>query len=123
MSTEVRIAGVNLPRQKHISIAMQSVYGIGATRALKICEIAGIKPNTITKDLSEAEQAAIREAIVAEKLKLEGDLRREVGMNIKRKIDIGCYVGIRHRRGLPVRGQRTRTNARTRKGRRKSVQG
>lgn len=112
-----RIAGVNIPVQKHIVIGLTSIYGIGRNRALDICTIAKVNPSTKAKDLSEAELEALRNEIT--KIKVEGDLRREVSMNIKRLIELGTYRGLRHRRGLPVRGQRTRTNARTRKGKRK----
>lgn len=112
-----RIAGVNIPVQKHVVIGLTSIYGIGRNRALDICTIAKVNPATKVKDLSEAELEALRSEIA--KVKVEGDLRREVSMNIKRLIELGTYRGLRHRRGLPVRGQRTRTNARTRKGKRK----
>lgn len=112
-----RIAGVNIPVQKHIVIGLTSIYGVGRSRALKICEAAKVSPTTKAKDLSEAELENLR--IEIGKIKVEGDLRREVSMNIKRLIELGTYRGLRHRRGLPVRGQRTRTNARTRKGKRK----
>jgi len=114
-----RIAGVNLQPQKHIWIALTQIYGIGRTRALEICEVTGIAPQTRVRDLSEADEEKLRQAISG--LTVEGDLRREVGMNIKRLMDLGCYRGLRHRRGLPVRGQRTRTNARTRKGPRRPI--
>ncbi len=112
-----RIAGVNIPVQKHIVIGLTSIYGVGRSRALKICLAAKIVPQTKAKDLSEAELENLRIEIA--KIKVEGDLRREVSMNIKRLIELGTYRGLRHRRGLPVRGQRTKTNARTRKGKRK----
>jgi small subunit ribosomal protein S13 len=114
-----RIAGVNVPDKKHTVIALQSIYGIGATRAKKICEATGISPSIQIKTLTEAELDKLRAEIG--KYIVEGDLRREVSMSIKRLIDMGCYRGTRHRRGLPVRGQRTRTNARTRKGPRKAT--
>jgi small subunit ribosomal protein S13 len=114
-----RIAGVNIPVQKHISIGLTSIYGIGRPRALTICKQAGIDAQTKTKDLTESQVETIRQAVA--QFVIEGDLRREVSMSIKRLIDIGCYRGQRHRRGLPVRGQRTRTNARTRKGPRKMI--
>jgi small subunit ribosomal protein S13 len=114
-----RIAGVNIPVQKHTHIALQSIFGIGPTRALQICAASGIAPQTKIKDLSE-EQLDLLRAEVA-KFNTEGDLRREIAMNIKRLMDLGCYRGMRHRRHLPVRGQRTRTNARTRKGPRKAI--
>lgn len=114
-----RIAGVNIPAQKHISIGLQSIYGIGPTRAKKICDAARIDPQSKVSILSETELDLLRCEVA--KFIVEGDLRREVSMHIKRKMDLGCYVGIRHRKGLPVRGQRTRTNARTRKGKRKAI--
>jgi small subunit ribosomal protein S13 len=114
-----RIAGVNIPMNKHVSIGLTSIFGVGRTQAQKACEAAGVKPNTLVKDLTDPEVAALRSQL--SKLTLEGDLRREVSMNIKRLMDLGCYRGIRHRRGLPLRGQRTRTNARTRKGPRKAA--
>ena len=113
-----RIAGVNVPDKKHTVIALQSIYGIGATRSKKICEATGISPSVQIKSLTEAELDKLRAEIG--KYIVEGDLRREVSMSIKRLVDMGCYRGTRHRRGLPVRGQRTRTNARTRKGPRKA---
>lgn len=115
----VRIAGVNIAPQKHARIALRSIYGIGITRADKICKAAGIEPSRKMSELAESELDDIRNEVA--KYLVEGDLRREVAMYIKRKIDIGCYEGMRHRRGLPLRGQRTRTNARTRKGKRKSI--
>ncbi|MCL5669288.1 MAG: 30S ribosomal protein S13 [Gammaproteobacteria bacterium] len=114
-----RIAGINIPVQKHAVIALTSIYGIGSSRALDICKASGVAPQTKVKDLNDAQVEALRAAVA--KLKVEGDLRREVSMSIKRLMDLGCYRGQRHRRGLPVRGQRTRTNARTRKGPRKAV--
>jgi len=114
-----RIAGVNVPANKHTVIALQSIYGIGATRAKKICETAGITASVPVKSLTEAELELLRTEVG--KFIVEGDLRREVSMSIKRLMDMGCYRGLRHRRGLPVRGQRTRTNARTRKGPRRAV--
>jgi small subunit ribosomal protein S13 len=114
-----RIAGVNLPAQKHTWIALTHIYGIGRTRAYQICEATGIDPTTKVRDLTEAEQEKLRQIIGG--MSVEGDLRREVAMNIKRLMDLGCYRGLRHRRGLPVRGQRTRTNARTRKGPRRPI--
>ncbi|MGB9430459.1 MAG: 30S ribosomal protein S13 [Gammaproteobacteria bacterium] len=114
-----RIAGINIPANQHAVIGLQSIYGIGRSRARLICEVAGIKPETKVKDLTEAEVEALR--VNVGKFSVEGDLRREVSMSIKRLMDLGCYRGLRHRRGLPVRGQRTRTNARTRKGRRKQT--
>jgi small subunit ribosomal protein S13 len=114
-----RIAGINIPVNKHADIALTSIYGIGRTRAQTICAATGIKPETKIKDLAENEIEALRNEVA--KYTVEGDLRREVSMNIKRLMDLGCYRGIRHRRGLPLRGQRTRTNARTRKGPRKPI--
>lgn len=112
-----RIAGVNIPVQKHIAIGLTAIYGVGRNRASAICKAAKINPETKVKDLSEVELEGLRGEVA--KLRVEGDLRREVAMNIKRLIELGAYRGLRHRRGLPVRGQRTRTNARTRKGKRK----
>ena len=112
-----RIAGVNIPVQKHIVIGLTSIYGIGRDRARVICASAKVSPQTKGKDLSESELELLRAEVA--KFRVEGDLRREVSMNIKRLIELGAYRGLRHRRGLPVRGQRTRTNARTRKGKRK----
>jgi len=114
-----RIAGVNIPDNKHLAIALTYVYGIGTTRAQKICDATGLSPQTKVKDLVEEELDKIRQEITS--YELEGDLRREVSMNIKRLMDLGCYRGIRHRKGLPVRGQQTQTNARTRKGPRRAV--
>ncbi len=114
-----RIAGINLPNQKHVWIALTSIYGIGHTRARTICATTGVTPSTKVKDLTDAEVDKIRNEIA--KITVEGDLRRQTSMNIKRLMDLGTYRGMRHRRGLPVRGQRTKTNARTRKGPRKSV--
>lgn len=115
----VRISGVNIPEQKHTMIALQSIYGIGPSRAKALCQSVGIDPERKIRDLNEDEIQNIRSAVAS--FTVEGDLRREVSMNIKRKMDLGCNVGIRHRRGLPVRGQRTKTNARTRKGKRKPI--
>lgn len=114
-----RIAGVNIPNHQHAGIALTAIYGVGRTRARQICDAAGINAATKIKDLSEAEVEKLRDQVAQHTV--EGDLRREVSMNIKRLMDLGCYRGLRHRRGLPVRGQRTRTNARTRKGPRKSA--
>jgi len=114
-----RIAGVNVPDKKHTVIALQSIYGIGATRSKKICEAAGISPSVQIRTLTEGEVDKLRAEIA--KYVVEGDLRREVSMSIKRLVDMGTYRGQRHRRGLPIRGQRTRTNARTRKGPRKAT--
>lgn len=117
-----RIAGVDLPREKRIQIGLRYIYGIGPTRADEILAQTGINPDTRVKDLTESDATKLREAV--EKVyKVEGDLRSEIGQNIKRLMDIGAYRGLRHRRGLPVRGQRTKTNARTRKGPRKTVAG
>ena len=117
-----RIAGVDLPGRKHIHIALRYLYGIGAKNSVVICQKAGIPLDKKAQDLTEAEGRKIREIIDAE-YKVEGDLRRETAQNIKMLMDIGCYRGFRHRRGLPVRGQRTHTNARTRKGPKKTVAG
>jgi small subunit ribosomal protein S13 len=117
-----RIAGVDLPRDKRVDVALRYIYGIGATRAFQIVDGAGIDGGTKVRDLSEDEVSRIRE-FIDRSYKVEGDLRREVAQDIKRKIEIGSYQGIRHRRSLPVRGQRTHTNARTRKGPRKTVAG
>ena len=114
-----RIAGVNIPNHQHTEIALTAIYGIGRTRAQKICDTAGVKRSTKIKDLTDGELDKLREEIG--KFSVEGDLRREVTMSIKRLMDLGTYRGLRHRRGLPVRGQRTKTNARTRKGPRKAV--
>lgn len=114
-----RIAGVNIPDNKHLRIALTYIYGIGLTRAHSICGATGLSPQIKVKDLVEEELDKIRQEISA--YELEGDLRREVSMNIKRLMDLGCYRGIRHRKGLPVRGQQTQTNARTRKGPRRAV--
>lgn len=114
-----RIAGINIPDQQHAVIALEAIYGIGATRAKAICQAAGVTESVKIRELSEDEVEKLREQVA--KYVVEGDLRREVTMNIKRLMDLGCYRGIRHRRGLPVRGQRTKTNARTRKGPRKPI--
>jgi len=114
-----RIAGINIPMNKHIVIGLTHIFGIGHTTARKAVEAAGIAPTTKTKDLTEAEVAALRSFIA--RITVEGDLRRETAMNVKRLMDMGSYRGIRHRKGLPMRGQRTRTNARTRKGPRKQA--
>lgn len=116
-----RIAGINIPPQQHTEIGLTAIFGIGRTRARKICEVAGVPVTKKVKDLSDAELERIREGVGA--FTVEGDLRREVQLSIKRLIDLGTYRGMRHKRGLPVRGQRTRTNARTRKGPRKTVAG
>ena len=114
-----RIAGINIPVHKHAEVALTAIYGIGRPRALKICEAAGIEPSVKIKDLDEGQIETLRTEVA--RFTVEGDLRREVSMNIKRLMDLGCFRGIRHRRGLPVRGQRTKTNARTRKGPRKPI--
>jgi small subunit ribosomal protein S13 len=114
-----RIAGVNIPNHQHAAIALTSIYGIGRTRAQKICDAAGIAHTTKIKDLTDTQMDKLREEVG--RFTIEGDLRREVSMSIKRLMDLGCYRGVRHRKGLPVRGQRTRTNARTRKGPRKAI--
>lgn len=115
-----RIAGVNIPVNKHIVIGLTSIYGVGRTRAKKICIASKVNQQTKVKELTEAELESIRSEVA--KFRVEGDLRREVAMNIKRLIELGTYRGLRHKKGLPVRGQRTRTNARTRKGKRKGKQ-
>jgi small subunit ribosomal protein S13 len=117
-----RIEGIDLPRDKRVEIGLTYVYGIGRSTARRALDHAGIDPNTSVKDLTEGEITALRD-FIAQKIVVEGDLRREMQMNIKRLMEIGCYRGLRHRRGLPVRGQRTRTNARTRKGPKKTVAG
>lgn len=114
-----RIAGVNIPDQKHTVIALTAIYGVGSSRAKQICQLTGINPASPVKELTEGELETLRQAV--SRFTVEGDLRREVSMNIKRLMDLGCYRGLRHRRGLPVRGQRTRTNARTRKGPRRAI--
>jgi small subunit ribosomal protein S13 len=114
-----RIAGINIPMNKHVGIGLTHIFGVGRTRALESCAAAGVNPATKVKDLTEAEVTALRAQL--SRYPLEGDLRREVSMNIKRLMDLGTWRGIRHRKGLPVRGQRTRTNARTRKGPRKQA--
>jgi small subunit ribosomal protein S13 len=115
-----RIAGVDLPRRKHLAFALPYLYGIGRTLALQICKKANISPSKKVEELSDAEVKVIRDILDAD-YKVEGDLRREVQLNIKRLMDLGCYRGLRHRRGLPVNGQRTHTNSRTRKGPRKGM--
>ena len=117
-----RLAGVDLPREKRIEIALTYVYGIGRTRAQQTLAETGVSPDVRVRDISEEDLIKLREYIDAN-YKVEGDLRREVAADIRRKVEIGCYAGIRHRRGLPVRGQRTRTNARTRKGPKRTVAG
>ena len=115
-----RIAGVDLPREKRVEIGLTYVYGIGRPSAIRILKEAGVNPDTRVRDLTDEEVSRIRE-VIDRSQKVEGDLRREIALNIKRLIEIGCYRGIRHRKGLPVRGQKTKTNARTRKGPRKTV--
>jgi small subunit ribosomal protein S13 len=117
-----RIAGVDLPRDKRVEVSLTYIYGIGPTSSRKILQAAGVDPNTRVRDLAEAEVAGLRE-IIDRNYRVEGDLRREIAMNIKRLQEIGCYRGIRHRRNLPVRGQRTRTNARQKRGARRTVAG
>lgn len=112
-----RIAGVNIPAQKHARIALTAIYGVGPTRAAKICAAANVNPDVKISDMTEAELESIRGEVA--RYLVEGDLRREISMHIKRKLDLGCYQGIRHRRGLPVHGQRTKTNAHTRKGKKR----
>ena len=114
-----RIAGINIPDHKHAVIALTAIYGIGLTRSQAICAAAGIAENVKIKELDEAQVETLREQVA--KFIVEGDLRREISMNIKRLLDLGCYRGLRHRRSLPLRGQRTKTNARTRKGPRKPI--
>jgi small subunit ribosomal protein S13 len=114
-----RIAGVNIPNHQHAEIALTAIYGIGRARAQAICAAAGVQGSRKIKDLNDAELDRLRDSV--QRLTVEGDLRREVSMSIKRLMDLGCYRGMRHRKGLPVRGQRTRTNARTRKGPRKAA--
>jgi small subunit ribosomal protein S13 len=117
-----RIVGVDLPREKRVEIALTYIFGVGRTRAIETLAATGISPDKRARDLTDEEVVAIRDHIEAN-YKVEGDLRREVTADIRRKVEIGCYAGIRHRRGLPVRGQRTRTNARTRKGPKRTVAG
>ncbi|GGC77084.1 30S ribosomal protein S13 [Hoyosella rhizosphaerae] len=117
-----RLVGVDLPRDKRMEIALTYIFGVGRTRSQKILADTGISPDLRTKDLTDEDIATLREYIERE-FKIEGDLRREVQANIRRKMEIGCYQGLRHRRGLPVRGQRTKTNARTRKGPKKTIAG
>jgi len=117
-----RIAGIDLPREKRIEIGLTYIYGIGRTSAKKILEMAQINPDIRVKDLTEDQESALRE-VIDKHFTIEGDLRREVALNIKRLTEIGCYRGVRHRRGLPVHGQRTKTNARTRKGPKKTIAG
>ena len=110
----IRISGVPIPEKKHLCVALRSVYGIGTSRALAICKRVGVDPHRKVKDIEESKMLEVRDSVTEERV--EGDLRREISMNIKRLVDLGCYRGQRHRRGLPLRGQKTRTNARTRKG-------
>jgi small subunit ribosomal protein S13 len=117
-----RIEGIDLPREKRIEVGLTYIYGIGRTRARQVLQATGVQPDTRVRDLTEDQVTALRDHI-GQHLTVEGDLRREVQMNIKRLIEIGCYRGLRHRRNLPVRGQRTRTNSRTRKGPKKTVAG
>lgn len=114
-----RIAGVNIPNHQHVGIALTAIYGIGRSSSKSICEAVGIDTDKKLKDLTEEQIEQLRDYVT--RMTIEGDLRREISMNIKRLMDLGCYRGLRHRRGLPVRGQRTRTNARTRKGPRKAI--
>ena len=114
-----RIAGINVPVQKHVWIALTSIYGVGVTRARTICDTAGVPRDIKIRELNDGQVEALRAEVA--KFTVEGDLRRDVSMSIKRLMDLGCYRGIRHRRGLPLRGQRTKTNARTRKGPRRAV--
>ena len=116
-----RIAGIDLPREKRVEIGLTYIYGIGVASSRKILEKAGVNPDTRVKDLTDEQVNSIRKVMDEDEYKVEGDLRREVALNIKRLTEMGCYRGLRHRRGLPVRGQRTKTNARTRKGPRKLV--
>ncbi len=115
-----RIAGIDLPREKRVEIGLTFIFGIGRKSAQDILKMAGVNPDTRVKDLTEDQEAALRD-VIDKNYTIEGDLRREVALNIKRLIEIGCYRGMRHRRGLPVRGQRTKTNARTRKGPKKTI--
>ena len=115
-----RIAGIDLPREKRVEIGLTYIFGIGRKSAQDILKMAGVNPDTRVKDLTEDQEAALRD-VIDKNYTIEGDLRREVALNIKRLVEIGCYRGMRHRRGLPVRGQRTKTNARTRKGPKKTI--
>ncbi len=117
-----RIVGVDLPRDKRLEVALTYIYGVGRTRAAETLKSTGISPDLRVKDMTEDDQVALRDYIEAN-FRVEGDLRREVAADIRRKVEIGCYEGLRHRRGLPVRGQRTKTNARTRKGPKRTVAG
>lgn len=118
-----RLMGVDLPREKRMEIALTYIYGVGRTRSKEILEATGVSPDLRSKDLSDDDLTKLRDFIEGSELKVEGDLRREVQADIRRKIEIGCYQGLRHRRGLPVRGQRTKTNARTRKGPKRTIAG
>jgi small subunit ribosomal protein S13 len=118
-----RIAGIDLPREKRIEIALQYIFGVGPANAARLLAHTGINPDTRVKDLTEDDEKKLRDALDTLQIRVEGDLRREVQGNIKRLMDIGCYRGLRHRKGLPVRGQRTKTNARTRKGPKRTVAG
>ncbi|KAA0021522.1 30S ribosomal protein S13 [Antrihabitans cavernicola] len=118
-----RLSGVDLPREKRMEIALTYIYGIGRTRSKEILSATGVNPDLRSKDLNDEDLAKLRDFIEGSDLKVEGDLRREVQADIRRKIEIGCYQGLRHRRGLPVRGQRTKTNARTRKGPKRTIAG
>jgi len=118
-----RIAGIDLPREKRIEIALQYIYGVGPANAARLLAQTGINPDTRVKDMTEDDEKKLRDALDTLQIRVEGDLRREVQGNIKRLMDIGCYRGLRHRKGLPVRGQRTKTNARTRKGPKRTVAG
>jgi len=118
-----RIAGVDLPRNKRVEVGLTYIFGIGRSTSKHILQMTGVDPSIRVGDLSEEDVNAIRKAIADQDIRVEGDLRREISMNIKRLMDIGCYRGLRHRRGLPVRGQRTRSNARTRKGPRRAIGG
>jgi small subunit ribosomal protein S13 len=117
-----RISGVDIPREKRLVVALTYIFGVGPTRARQVCEAVGVNPDTRVRDLTDDEVSQIRTWVDAN-LQVEGDLRREVSTDVKRKMEIGCYQGLRHRRGLPVHGQRTHTNARTRKGPKKTVAG
>ena len=117
-----RISGVDIPREKRLEISLTYIFGVGRTTSRQICDGVNISPHTRVRDLTDEEVARLR-AYIDNNLKVEGDLRREIAQNIKRKMEIGCYQGLRHRKGLPVRGQRTQTNARTRKGPKKTVAG
>ena len=117
-----RISGVDIPREKRVEISLTYIFGVGPTTSKQVCASTGVDPNTRVRDLTDEEVGRIR-AYIDQNVKVEGDLRREIAQDIKRKMDIGCFQGLRHRKGLPVRGQRTQTNARTRKGPKKTVAG